>query len=376
MYNYYASAETEIVALQPKAPWIGTENNFADPEILTMWQNANLENYPYLIYKPDPQNGGRAPERGTPPLSSQGILEGLKRAEEDMYRVTGIYPSSLGKPGNETSGKAINSRKREGDTGTFVFIDNFARALKHCGRILVDMIPHVYDTARIVRVLGEDGEVDSAPINQPKMKIRGLDVIHTIENDVSVGVYDVMTQVGPSYQTRREDAKEGMINLMQTAPQFGPLIMDLVAKAQDWPLAEQIAERAHMLLPPNIQMAEMAKKQGVPDEQIQQQMLQHQMQPKPDPKDEAIKAKTEQDQQAHQAKMQIEGMKAQHDQQKQQMEMQSQQMQAVHDNAVAKMEAMTAQILNALKVQAAELDVALKAQTLQKHSKGNSEEHY
>jgi len=371
MYNYYASAETEIVALQPKAPWLGTEHNFADPEILNMWQTANSKNWPYLIYRPDPQNAGRPPERGTPPLSSQGIIEGLKRAEEDMYRVSGIYPSSLGQPGNETSGKAIEGRQGQGDTGTYIYFDNFARALKHTGRILIDMIPHVYDTERTVRILGEDGEVDSAEINKRTIGLQGLQIIQRVENDVSVGVYDVMPQVGPSYQTKREEAKEGMIMLMQTAPQFGPLIMDLVAKAQDWPLAEQIAERAHMMLPPMIQMAEMAKKQGVPEEQIQQQMLQQAMQPKPDPKAQAVQADIQMKGQKHQADMQMSQEKHQANMQEHAVEMQKQVLDAHLEQQTAKMEAMTKQILAAIQVQQAEINLAMSSAKLQHQSQQN-----
>jgi hypothetical protein len=275
-----------------------------------MWQNANLKNYPYLLYIPDQSNGGKPPERVPPAVSSQGILEGIKRAEEDMYRVTGVYPASLGQQGNESSGKAINSRRAEGDTGTFVYIDNFTRAIKHTGRILVDMIPHVYDTQRQIRILGEDGQVDQVNINQPKMELQGLQIIKRIENDVTVGNYDVVADVGPSYATRREEAKTGMITLLQTIPQIGPLLMDLVAKAQDWPMAEQISERARLLLPPQIQIAEMMKEKGIPDEQIKQQLLQQAMQPKPDPKEAESQAKA----QHIQATTQREGLKMKHDQ--------------------------------------------------------------
>jgi hypothetical protein len=359
IYNYFASAETEVVALQPKAPWLGTELNFADS--LDMWQSANTKNYPFLIYRPDPSNGSIQPSRIAPPVKSDGITEGLKRAEEDMYRVTGVYPSSLGQQSNETSGKAINYRQREGDTGTFVYIDNFARAIKHCGRILVDMIPYVYDTQRTIRILGEDGKMDSAVINKPGFQLQGLDIIKTVENDVTVGVYDVMTQVGPSYTTRREEAKEGMIQLMQTAPQFGPLIMDLVAKAQDWPLADKIAERAHLMLPPQIIMAEQAMEQGMPEEQVLQHMMQQQQGPTPDPKAEAAAAQTKQkmemDGQAHQLKMAQETQKTQHDVQMGQLNME------------------TEKTLASLKVQQALLDIALKEQQLKaKREQGNSQE--
>ncbi len=352
IYNYFASAETEVVALQPKAPWLGTENNFADT--LEMWQSANVKNYPFLIYKPDASNGNIPPQRVQPPVSSQGILEGLQRAEQDMYRVTGIYPSSLGQQGNETSGRAIQNRQREGDTGTFVYIDNFARAVKHCGRILVDMIPYVYDTTRTIRILGEDGKVNTAQINKPTTQLQGLQVIKTIENDVTVGVYDVMTEVGASYTTRREEAKDGMIQLMQTAPQFGPLIMDLVAKAQDWPLADQIAERAHMLLPPQVRMLEQAKEKGIPEDQVMamiQQQQQQEQQPQPNPKDVA-------DAQATQLKNQHEQLSMQHDAMKGQQEAR-----------LAELNFETEKTLAALKVQAAMLEIALKEATLREKNR-------
>jgi len=307
IYNYYASAEVEVTAMQPKAPFMGTELNFADT--IDMWQTANIKNYPFMIYKPDAQNQGKAPERISPPVSSQGILEGIQRAEQDMWRVTGLYPPSLGQQSNETSGTAIANRQREGDTGTFVYIDNWVRAIRHTGRVLIDMIPHVYDTARQIRILREDDKVQPININQPVRQIQGLNIITKIDNDLTVGAYDVMVEVGPSFATRREEAKAGMITLLQTIPQLGPLLMDLVAQAQDWPLANVIADRAKLLLPPMLLMAEMMREQGMPEEQIRAQMLQQMMQPKPDPKMVEAEAKSEHEK----LKTQHEGVRLQRD---------------------------------------------------------------
>jgi len=307
IYNYYASAEVEVTAMQPKAPFMGTELNFADT--IDMWQTANIKNYPFMIYKPDAQNQGKAPERISPPVSSQGILEGIQRAEQDMWRVTGLYPPSLGQQSNETSGTAIANRQREGDTGTFVYIDNWVRAIRHTGRVLIDMIPHVYDTARQIRILREDDKVQPININQPVRQIQGLNIITKIDNDLTVGAYDVMVEVGPSFATRREEAKAGMITLLQTIPQLGPLLMDLVAQAQDWPLANVIADRAKLLLPPMLLMAEMMREQGMPEEQIRAQILQQMMQPKPDPKMVEAEAKSEHEK----LKTQHEGVRLQRD---------------------------------------------------------------
>lgn len=275
-YNYFRSTQTEVIALQPKAPWIGTVDNFKDSE--EQWETANIKNWPYLTYRPDPLNGGGAPQRGVPPVTSPGLSEGARDATEDLYSTTGIYPSSLGGQSNESSGKAIMARQREGDTSTFVYHSNFALAVQQVGRIITDMIPHVYDTPRTIRVVGEDGKVDVVKINQPGGE--ELDgAVGRILNDVTVGSYDVVVEMGPSYSTKREEAKDGMLQLMQANPAVAPLIMDLVAKAQDWPLADKIAKRLRTTLPPQIVMEEAQESGEEPP-----------MPPPPPPPDPAVEA--------------------------------------------------------------------------------------
>lgn len=163
MYNYAVSAETEVVALQPKAPFIGTDVNVEDNP--NDWLSANTDNLPVLTYKPDPRNGGIAPQRSQPPVTSQGLSEMIARTAEEMKAVIGIYDAGLGNRSNETSGKAILARQREGDVGSVVYIDNFNLAVQQAGRIIVDLIPHIYDTERMIRILGEDGKMDPLQIN-------------------------------------------------------------------------------------------------------------------------------------------------------------------------------------------------------------------
>lgn len=271
IYNYMSSAEIEVTALQPKAPFIGTEKNFELYQ--DIWEQANRKNFPYLPYTPDPANGNQTPQRVQPAVSSQGITAGIERAARDMQAVIGIYNASLGAASNETSGRAVIARQREGDTGTFVYIDNWTRAIKHTGKILVDLIPKVYDTERVLRIIGEDGKMEKVEIN----KVQGMDEYGNMRlfNDVTSGAYDVAIQMGPSYATKREEARDGMTQFMQANPAIGPVIGDLYAKAQEWPNAEEIGERLEMLLPPQIR-AMMAEKEGKPLPQDMQA-------PQPDP---------------------------------------------------------------------------------------------
>lgn len=264
MFNYYVSAQTEMVALQPKAPFIGTEKNFEEFE--DEWETANTANRPYLRYTPDGANGQAAPQRQQPITTAPGISEGLQIAAKAIQSTTGIYNSSLGAASNETSGKAITARQREGDTGTYVYVERFGQALTMTGKIVVDLIPHVYDTTREMRIIGDDGAEEVVEINQPAGLTEATspeaEAAADYANDVTVGAYDVVVEMGPSYNTRREEARDGMIAFLQASPQMAPVMLDLVAKMQDWPLADEVRERLEVLLPPPVKALIDAKKAG------------------------------------------------------------------------------------------------------------------
>jgi hypothetical protein len=135
-----------------------------------MWEQANVKNFPYLLYTPDPKNGNKLPERVSAGGIVAGHYEGLTLANENMRRIIGIYDASLGARSNETSGVAIKQREKQGDTGTVVYLDNFTRGVRQVGKIVLDLIPHVYDTQRTIRVMGEDGKIDLMQINQERDK--------------------------------------------------------------------------------------------------------------------------------------------------------------------------------------------------------------
>jgi hypothetical protein len=305
MVNYFESAHTETVGLQPKAPFMVTETNVAKYQ--SLWEQANTKNLPYLVFEPDQKNGGQAPQRIQPPVSSQGINDGLMRAHENLKGVIGIYDANLGAKSNETSGKAIEARQREGDVGSYVYIDNFSRAVRQTGNIINDLIPFVYDAERTIRIMGEDGKIDVLEVN----KANGIDPSTgetVFTHDLTSGAYDVVAQIGPSYSTKRQEARDGMVEFVRAAPEAGALILDLLAKAQDWPMADDISKRIRATLPPKIIKIEEMAKQGASPEQIDQFLTQEQ-QPPPDPKIIKIEA----DAQAKQADQQMKAEQAQAD---------------------------------------------------------------
>ncbi len=247
LYNYWRTTQVETIALQPKAPYVLTPSQINGHE--NMWADANARNYPYLIYNPDPQSPG-APKREMPPVMSQGMTQEIALAADDMQAVTGIYNAQLGGRSNETSGKAILARERQGDVGTYVYASNLALAIQHAGRILVDLIPHIFDTERAVRLLGEDDSETFETINQ-LLRDETTGEIKVV-NDLSVGKYDVTVTTGPSFNTKRMESASAMMQFVQAAPQTAGLVMDLIAKNMDWPGADEFAKRFRKALPPGI----------------------------------------------------------------------------------------------------------------------------
>ena len=259
MYNYWVSQEAEMLALAPKAPFIGYGGQFEGYE--QQWKTANTNNWPYLEVNPDVTDGQGAvlplPQRAQPPMASSGLLQAKAGAAEDIKSATGQYNASLGMTSNERSGKAILARQREGDIGTYHYVDNLARAIRHIGRQLVDLIPKIYDTERIARIIGEDGEPSTVRMNpmqeEPVKRIVDQEgtLIEKIYNP-GVGKYDVRVITGPGYATKRQEALESMAQLLQGNPQLWQVAGDLFVKNMDWPGAQDLAKRFKKTIDPKV----------------------------------------------------------------------------------------------------------------------------
>jgi hypothetical protein len=259
MYNYWTSQEAEMLALAPKAPFIGYGGQFEGYE--TQWKTANTNNWPYLEVNPDVTDGQGAilplPQRALPPMAQTGLIQAKMGASEDIKSATGQYNASLGQTSNERSGKAILARQREGDVGTYHYQDNLARAVRHIGRQLVDLIPKYYDTQRVARIIGIDGETKMVKIDpmqaEPVRKIQNQEgiVIDKIYNP-SVGKYDVVVATGPGYATKRQEALEAMAQLLQGNPQLWTVAGDLFVKNMDWPGAQEMAKRFAKTIDPKL----------------------------------------------------------------------------------------------------------------------------
>ncbi|MCZ4270897.1 portal protein [Maritalea porphyrae] len=275
-YNYWQSAATELVALAPKVPYIGPLGSFKSDG--KRWATANTANHPYLEYDVVPNANGDKPQRQ--PLDSgpaAGALQQAMTAREDMQAIIGLHDPSMGQVTGDQSGIAVHRLQRRGDVSTFHFQDNMARAIRHAGRIVIDLIPKVYNSERVIRIMGEDGapknvplkrpvpakDENGKPIMQPKVDQNGNPVIgddgtplkEQVERiyDLGIGKFDLTVTTGPSFTTKREEAAVQMMKFIDRNPASAPLIGDLVAKNLDWPGADEFAKRFKKMLPPQLQ---------------------------------------------------------------------------------------------------------------------------
>lgn len=260
--NYWRSVAAETLALAPKAQWLANKDSIKGVE--DDFRDSMRSGDPLLVY-----SGQTAPTRVDPPNIPVAVLQQAQMTEDDMKAVTGLHDASLGERSNETSGRAILARQKEGDVATFIYHDNLKLAIAEGGRLLNALIPLVYDTARTIRVLGVDETPKVVRVNDPE---------NPESIDIARGKYDIVVETGPSFSTRRSESADAMTAFIQAVPQAAQVAGDLIAKAQDWPDADAIAERLKRAMPPQLTQDPNNPEPPSSEQQQQSQMAEQAMQ--------------------------------------------------------------------------------------------------
>ena len=264
MYNFWRTAMTESVALAPKAKWLIAEGQDEGHE--NEWAMANIRSAPVLRYKQTDIDGREAPppQRLQPEPPPAGIMAATETISRDLQTVLGIFDPAQELVGN-VSGKALNGQQQQVDLSNFHFYDNLTRSIKQTGKIILDLIPKIYDTQRVLRIIGVDGKPDLTTVNE-------VTATGEVLNNITVGEYDVVMDVGPGYNSKRQQAVEAMMPLMAQQEIF-QVAGDLMFRNMDFPGADVIADRLAALNP----LAQIDEKSQIPP-QVQMKMLQQQQQ--------------------------------------------------------------------------------------------------
>ena len=269
MYNFWQTTITESVALAPKAKWIMAEGQDEGHE--NEWAGANVKSYPLLRYKQTDIDGQPAPppQRLQPEPPPAGVMAAAATINQDIATLMGIFDPSQQLPGN-ISGKALNGQQQQVDLTNFDFYDNLTKSIQHTGKIILDLIPHIYDSYRVMRIIGSDGKPDLVGINEPQQDEQG---VYKVMHDMSVGKYDVVMDTGPGYNSKRQEAVESMVDMLKVDPALMQQAGDLIFRNMDFPGADIIADRLAAANP----LAQIDEKSPVPP-QVQMQLKQAQAQ--------------------------------------------------------------------------------------------------
>jgi hypothetical protein len=237
IYNYTTSAKIEAASRAPQDPWMVTPRMVKGFE--TKWQDFPNTNDFALPFNPDPMVPGGVPQRLGAPAVNNALVEQTYQADQDIQATTGRFAPSLGNNQREQSGKALGIQRQQTDLGTFEMVDNLARSVRYCTEVLLDLIPKIIDTPRKERILGEDGESNLVEFNKIVYDEETQEAV-LVENDIALGKYDVISDVGPSYLTKRMETAENLAFLIQTAPDLAPMALPFYLENMDSPGVQEL----------------------------------------------------------------------------------------------------------------------------------------
>jgi len=245
MYNYERSTFIEVLADQPYSPFMAPAESVAGYE--GQWNNLKTSRPPVLLYKSDKElpNGGK-PSREPTAQFPVALAQAAAISSDDIKAATGIYDASLGARSNETSGRAIMARQREGDIANFDYMDNLAYAKKFDFEVVNDLISKIYDTERQIRIIGEDGAEKVVRVNHVVLDEQTGQQVTL--NDLSRGRFDIAVTVGPSFTTQRMEAAEALMQLANDPSPMGQIAKYGYIKALDAPGLEDIKKASRKLL--------------------------------------------------------------------------------------------------------------------------------
>ena len=266
MLNYWRSATAERIALATKSKWVVASTQIENWE--NEWNNSNRSNNILLHYDPVTEGGTLVPppQPVQPAQADMALINAANSAVDSIKATSGMFDASLGNTGPEKSGKAILARQSQSDLGGFHFFDNCAKAMRHAGRIIVDIIPEVIDTERAVKILGEDQQSKIVTVNKQFATDGKL-------YDLTVGEYDVMVETGPSFLSKQQETASHLRDLSQNDPVLIQSTRDLVMKYLGMP--SEVVERVAKTIPPQLMQGQ-DKSDPVPVAQVQAMAMEFQ----------------------------------------------------------------------------------------------------
>lgn len=269
LLNLSKSKTADYLGRSGNQTWLVEEGQIEGYE--EIWLSPNVAGAAVLPYK---ATSAGKPDRLEAPAPPVGFQQISTEADADIRSAIGIRDPLEQLPAN-TAGKTVELQISQSNIGTLEFIDRLKDAIKQCGQIIVDLIPHYLAYQHVREIMSPDGQVRTVPLNMPYSSADGQQIVH----DLSVGKYMVTISDGPSYESQRSEASDKLMECAKAYPQFMQLAGDIVFRNMDFDGAQEIADRLRATIPPNVLAASSSSDaDGSEPNQVQNQLLQVQQQ--------------------------------------------------------------------------------------------------
>lgn len=240
-WSYYG----DIVAKGPR------EKPLVDPGQIQgyeyMWHAAGSDdNYPFrFVNSKDPDGNPYGPidylRNPEPPQAVIGMLQGMRQSVDD---VTGGQASTEQMMNSQVTEGQLDRAMKGLEDEAYLYQNSFALAMKQAGRVYASMASELYDVPREVTVQGPDGSESTVTLMEAVFDEESGEEV--VLNDITTGQFDVYADVGPSFNSQREEAKaklEELYKAMAGTP-MGEIVLMTYFTMLEGPNLEHLREHA------------------------------------------------------------------------------------------------------------------------------------
>jgi len=234
--NMLVSMLAEIATFSP------IEKPIVTPEQISghqgMWADDSVKRYPYLMLNSIKDAQGNIVQNGPTaytkaPSIPQALAALLQLTEEDLQDLLGNQQAGEQVQSN-ISGKLMELVQTRLDMQVYIYMSNFAKAMRRSGEIWLSMAADIYvEEGRKMKSVKSDGRAE-----QIELLAKAIDNEtgeYKQENDLSKAKFGVVSDVGPSSASKRDATDRKLISLLQyvTDPDSQSIINSLVLMNQE-----------------------------------------------------------------------------------------------------------------------------------------------
>lgn len=216
--NMIMSFNADIVARNPQ------KKPFFYPEQIAGYEHmySGTDAYPYYLINRTDENGGDLPptpvaymEEPAVPQANAYMLEAATQSVNQVATMGVDADAANGQVAFDT----VNQLNMRADLETYVFQDNLATAMRRDGEIYASMVNDIYDVPRNVMMTLEDGSEKQVQLLTQVVDYQSGQVVTL--NDIR-GRYECYTDVGPSFQSMKDQNRAEIQELLAKVPPGTP----------------------------------------------------------------------------------------------------------------------------------------------------------